>query len=465
MLYPKILSISGLIALTFAASAQEFSGPEFKIESYNYSVAVQSHPSPGLQTFKPGEEVALTFAAKTKGVPSGFDLYVAIVPTYSTYSILENYDSSVFTSKSMLRTMNMQTGALQYKEGAVLRGDAGQTLIEFNYLEASGSQVLIGGKLASGDLGRFNIAPSNFPVHINIPMDFVVMFFEQSLKQNMSAKALQEMKEKGKKFSHLLTLAFVGSFGNGGEAQISDRAVKFRLPDLPVYYDGFVILPYLVKRRSDESAILIYDDSKAKPIRYTVAGDKSKEHTIPSLKPAAKKETRIDESVHGRLTVASFSPRELTLGEKNSLQVEISYEGLKPNSQIYVVLNTMADNQLVSMLDGFIAKRVFSSIKFVMCNENLEAKASVLQIDPQNKPIFANAPFLGAMEAAYIGEAVEGGQGKMSAVVTFQPPVYNTFYNSVRVTPIALNWDEDGNLCAWFDSDKMNFSTIRIAGK
>jgi hypothetical protein len=320
---------------------------------------------------------------------------------------------------------------------------------------------------ASGDLSRFSISRNNYPMHMDVPMDFVVLLFEKMAGSSMSAKDLRELKEKSKKFSYLATWAFVGSFGGGGEVQMKDREVKFKLPDLPIYYDGFIVLPYLIKRRADESIIAIYDATKVSPLRYAVQGDLSKTNTIPKfpVKEEPKEKKEVVATINGVLNVSSFEPRELTMGQTNKLDVEISFQNLKPNSQIYVILNTMAGDQLVSMADGYVAKRSFTSVKFTMCNKSIEAKSSTLKIDPVNRPIYATAPFLGDMEAAYVGETLKGGNGKINATVTFEPPVFSTYYNTIRITPIALEWDDDGNLCALFDSDKMKFSTVRIAGK
>jgi hypothetical protein len=298
------------------------------------------------------------------------------------------------------------------------------------------------------DASKFKISQENYPISAQFNMTDIAgfpidIFF---------ARDISELKEK----KEYITFAFLTSLGAGGNGTTTG-SLKFTPPSLSEYYDTILIRPYIFEYKNEKGERCgTHDSSKMNSINIPVIPD------LPRPPPPKKEKKPIE--VIGNITIYDYQPSgaRLRLGVPNTIKLFLSYKDLEPNSEIYVMLNTVHGKDYMRK-DGLKAK--VGNMKFSLV-EDPKMTGGLYKIAQKNKPALGEGiAFMGPFEAAYIATIKEGGSGEVSETIEFTPPPYAVYYDGIKITPVYFKWGKDQKHIAYCDTDKMIHIIIPIEGR
>lgn len=321
-------------------------------------------------------------------------------------------------------------------------------LPEFGKARVTGMKSTFCKGFKGASTSLFKISPENYPISAK--------FYPEDLGILLSIFMMRDVQEYKAKHEEI-SFAFITSFGMGGDGA-AFGTLKFTPPSLSKYYDGILIKPYIFEYVNKEGRrCASHNSTKMNSLQFRIKPD------LPEP-PSDQNKKNEPIEVIGNINIENYQPTgaRLRLGMPNSIKLFISYNGLEPNTEIYVMVNTMLGNSHMRK-DGL--KLTAPSMNFTIY-EDPNMNGGFYRISAKNKPAYSEgfAP-MGPFEAAYIATIKEGGAGKVSETIEFTPPPIPVYYDGIKLTPLYFKWGNDLKHTGYYNSEQMKHIIIPIEGR
>ena len=292
----------------------------------------------------------------------------------------------------------------------------------------------LSGQFVDGDRSVFKIAPSNYPVSMLIKRDTLAMMFDKLLGGGKDVKDLADGIVGNQEEGYRLFLAFLTSVGDRREG-IEHTTVSFTVPDYPYYYDRVLIAPFVLTFDADGSQTAHYAGANATTVTVGIRPNRP----VPAREAEIKGKTS---DIPGKATITGFSPSNAVLatGARNTLNLRIDYQQLKPGTAIYVAPIAFSGERYVfGALTTTIGSYAASGKPDFIDNQS-----NLWRIPKEGRPL--RVPFFGGqdLEAAFVTTVAKGGDGEATGQITFVPPAYARRYERVHLVPILVVPTDEG---------------------
>lgn len=366
---------------------------------------------------------------------------VSYPPTSQALNIGQKIDISF-----KLKYADIEPGTSIYIIPSALDGDK-VILEQNNKIGADKPRLSFCGSFVSRDNGPFAIVDRDQPISTSFNYKDLFKMLEGKYPKEQLEKFSSSIKSDKLK----LTFGFLATLDKR-EGIVSGR-IGLTVPDLPYYYDGLLLTPYLFRFDKKGSLCARYDGRTMHSIKYPVTPNRVRTAVKKKASPFA---------VKGNVELVGYSPfpTELVIGNPNRLRLNIQYSNLGADSHVYVFLNTVHNDEMVH--EG--RKMSVNKLTFTTC-KSAKLGGGVFNLPASNKPIRVQVPFLGAMEAAHVASLPKGGSGRVSGTITFTPPLLTSFYNGVRLTAVVYQWNDKGERCTRFSGSGKHSVTVPLLGR
>lgn len=417
-----------------------------------YSVRLSLIDKRGLP-LKVGEPHTLRLKASVSGVPAGFDVYALVLMADDERILVERISRDVKAPQSKSRSLALSLKNFGYRQMGTV-SSKGKPVLDIGYADIRGFGVTFGGKLGGGSHSFLKIGRDNYPTHVSLPAETLGKLLTGGEPEEKDDAPLKEQDER---FPVTVNLAYLGTTDSGRAEIIDDIALTLTPPKkVPFFFNGVLLAPVVVKRHPNGLAVLRYDDERVNRLIVRSESPPGAKRLSPP-QPKPKKERP-----ETKLRASLLEPVQARVGRKLKVPLRVDYEKLKPNSELYVVLQPAHGEKVLREQGGRVRKGSFSGLSVTSCQDPA-ATAGQLRIKP--RPIVLSQPVVGKVEGGWIASVEKGGTGTARGSVTFVAPPYNAFYDRIRVTPVVLAWKDDGRLCSYLTTDNSGFVDIKIKNR
>lgn len=321
--------------------------------------------------------------------------------------------------------------------------DGDQGVVGEGRMSVRGARLNVCGTFGNSGDNPFRIAARHYPLTMSATAARVLGML------GVSPEAASQVTGGNPDSSLAFTFGFLVSTPTAGDGVVD---AHFTLTPTPQreYYDGLLLVPFVVTLEEGRTGCAEFDSQRMNAVRVRVQPEGPRP---PEESGGPRREAT------GSFEVVEVTPRgaALAIGVQSRLRVTVAFQDVPEPTSVYAMLVAMSGDTIIRPDGGRLtAGRIaFSSCSF-------EPGSGFYDVADESRPLRMDMPYFVSIEAAWVGDALAGGSGRVTGEISFVAPPFATRYDAIYLVPIPV-WEEEGRLCTRLVPELMPSHRVPVA--